>query len=62
MDEQLKSSKSSLEVRISYLEYSKQLGVEKESIDEAWDVHDKIKFAYSLEVDSSSLTHTFLTI
>jgi hypothetical protein len=43
-------NKLNLEIRIKYLDYSKQLGVEKETIDETWDVYDKIKFAFSLEV------------
>ena len=46
----MEENKSNLEIRIKYLEHSKELGVEKETIDETWDVYDKIKFAYSLEV------------
>ena len=51
MDE-VKNNKTNLELRIAYLDISKQLGAENESIDEAWDVYDKLKIAYSLEVMS----------
>lgn len=49
MDE-LRENKPNTDSRGIYLDFSKQLCVDKETIDETWDVYDKIKFAYSLEV------------
>jgi hypothetical protein len=51
MDE-VNNSKTNLDLRIAYFDISKQLGAENESIDETWDVYDKLKSAYSLEVMS----------